>query len=45
MTTARNDNVVVRSLTQIGACGIFLLTILAAIPRSFRPTYGLCRCR
>ncbi|WP_063573600.1 MULTISPECIES: lipid asymmetry maintenance ABC transporter permease subunit MlaE [Luteibacter] len=36
MTTARNDNVVVRSLTQIGACGLFLLTILAAIPRSFR---------
>jgi len=36
MTTARNDNVVVRSLSQIGACGIFLLTILAAIPRSFR---------
>ena len=35
MTTARNDNVVVRSLSQIGACGIFLLTILAAIPRSF----------
>jgi phospholipid/cholesterol/gamma-HCH transport system permease protein len=30
------DNVVIRSLTQIGACGLFLLTILAAIPRSFR---------
>lgn len=30
------ENVVVRSLTQIGACGLFLLTILAAIPRSFR---------
>ncbi|MFC5742765.1 lipid asymmetry maintenance ABC transporter permease subunit MlaE [Dyella tabacisoli] len=30
------ENVVTRSLTQIGACGLFLLTILAAVPRSFR---------
>ncbi|WP_266157411.1 lipid asymmetry maintenance ABC transporter permease subunit MlaE [Dyella silvatica] len=30
------ENVVIRSLTQIGACGLFLLTILAAVPRSFR---------
>lgn len=29
-------NMVVQSLTQIGNCGLFLLTLLAAIPRSFR---------
>ncbi|QDE41016.1 lipid asymmetry maintenance ABC transporter permease subunit MlaE [Luteibacter pinisoli] len=34
--TSKEDNVVVRSLAQIGACGLFLLTILAAIPRSLR---------
>jgi phospholipid/cholesterol/gamma-HCH transport system permease protein len=34
--TAKEDNVVARSLAQIGACGLFLLTILAAIPRSLR---------
>ncbi|HZY34634.1 MAG TPA: ABC transporter permease, partial [Rhodanobacter sp.] len=30
------DNVVTQSLAQIGNCGLFLLTLLAAIPRSFR---------
>ena len=34
--TSKEDNVVVRSLAQIGACGLFLLTILAALPRSVR---------
>jgi len=34
--TARDDNVVVRSLAQIGTCGLFLLTVLAAVPRSLR---------
>ena len=29
-------NVVTQSLTQIGLCGLFLLTLMAAIPRSFR---------
>jgi phospholipid/cholesterol/gamma-HCH transport system permease protein len=30
------DNIVLRSLTQIGECGLFLLRILAAVPRSLR---------
>ena len=30
------DNVVTQALGQIGACGLFLLQILAAIPRSLR---------
>jgi phospholipid/cholesterol/gamma-HCH transport system permease protein len=30
------ENVVVQSLTQIGACGLFLLRVLAAVPRSLR---------
>ncbi|MGN6120682.1 MAG: lipid asymmetry maintenance ABC transporter permease subunit MlaE [Rhodanobacter sp.] len=29
-------NVLTQSLAQIGGCGLFLLTLLAAIPRSFR---------
>ena len=33
-----NDNVVTQALGQIGHCGLFLLQILAAIPRSLR--YG-----
>ncbi|MBN8923042.1 MAG: ABC transporter permease [Rhodanobacter sp. 68-29] len=33
-----NDNVVTQALGQIGNCGLFLLQILAAIPRSLR--YG-----
>ena len=32
----QGNNVVTQSLTQIGNCGLFLLTLLAAIPRSFR---------
>ena len=31
-----SNNVVIQSLSQIGNCGLFLLTLLAAIPRSFR---------
>lgn len=34
--TTRDDNVVIRSLAQIGACGLFLVNILGAVPRSFR---------
>jgi phospholipid/cholesterol/gamma-HCH transport system permease protein len=34
----KRANVVTNALTQIGACGLFLLTILAAVPRSFQ--YG-----
>lgn len=30
------ENVVIQALTQIGSCGLFLLRILAAIPRSLR---------
>jgi phospholipid/cholesterol/gamma-HCH transport system permease protein len=30
------ENVVLQSLAQIGACGLFLLRIIAAIPRSLR---------
>jgi phospholipid/cholesterol/gamma-HCH transport system permease protein len=30
------DNIVLRSLSQIGDCGLFLLRILAAVPRSLR---------
>ncbi|MDO1529061.1 lipid asymmetry maintenance ABC transporter permease subunit MlaE [Fulvimonas sp. R45] len=33
---AGNDNIVARSLEQIGDCGLFLLRVLAAIPRSLR---------
>ena len=33
---APRDNIVTRSLAQIGDCGLFLLQILAAIPRSLR---------
>lgn len=33
-----NDNVVTQALGQIGHCGLFLLQVLAAIPRSLR--YG-----
>ena len=32
----QSNNVVIQSLTQIGNCGLFLLTLLVAIPRSFR---------
>ncbi|HEY2623475.1 lipid asymmetry maintenance ABC transporter permease subunit MlaE [Dyella sp. Tek66A03] len=32
------DNIVLRSLSQIGDCGLFLLRILAAVPRSLRHT-------
>src|ERR1700744_6095970 len=31
------NNLVLRSLAQIGACALFLLQILAAIPRSLKP--------
>ncbi|GAA0694297.1 phospholipid/cholesterol/gamma-HCH transport system permease protein [Dyella sp. SG562] len=34
--SAPRDNIVTRSLAQIGDCGLFLLQILAAIPRSLR---------
>jgi phospholipid/cholesterol/gamma-HCH transport system permease protein len=34
--TTRPRNVLTQSLAQIGGCGLFLLTLLAAIPRSFR---------
>ena len=34
--TPRPRNVLTQSLAQIGGCGLFLLTLLAAIPRSFR---------
>lgn len=33
---APRDNIVTRSLAQIGDCGLFLLQILAAVPRSMR---------
>ncbi|RDS82567.1 lipid asymmetry maintenance ABC transporter permease subunit MlaE [Dyella psychrodurans] len=33
---SRRENVVIQTLGQIGACGLFLLRILAAIPRSMR---------
>ena len=32
----QSSNVLTGSLAQIGNCGLFLLTLLAAIPRSFR---------
>ena len=32
----QGNNVVTQSLAQIGACGLFLLTLLGAVPRSFR---------
>ncbi len=31
-----SSNAVVQTLAQIGACGLFLFTLLAGIPRSFR---------
>lgn len=34
--TPPNENAVIRSLTQIGGCGLFLLTLLGAVPRSLR---------
>lgn len=34
--SAARDNIVTRSLAQIGECGLFLLQILAAVPRSLR---------
>ncbi|WP_267224614.1 lipid asymmetry maintenance ABC transporter permease subunit MlaE [Dyella silvae] len=34
--TMSRDNIVLRSLTQIGECGLFLLRMLAAVPRSLR---------
>jgi phospholipid/cholesterol/gamma-HCH transport system permease protein len=33
---ARGDNVVTQSLAQIGLCGLFLLQVLGALPRSLR---------
>ena len=36
MSAQPSRNVVVQSLAQIGSCGLFLLTLLAAIPRSFK---------
>ncbi len=36
MNARVDDNVVSRSLAQIGECGLFLLKVLAAIPRSGR---------
>ncbi|KRE89856.1 ABC transporter permease [Frateuria sp. Soil773] len=36
MNAQPRHNVVANALAQIGACGLFLLTILAAVPRSFR---------
>ncbi|HEX5304722.1 MAG TPA: lipid asymmetry maintenance ABC transporter permease subunit MlaE [Dyella sp.] len=38
MSAQPQRNAVTEALAQIGACGLFLLTILAAVPRSFR--YG-----
>ncbi|AIF46818.1 lipid asymmetry maintenance ABC transporter permease subunit MlaE [Dyella japonica] len=34
--TTRSENIVVRSLSQIGDCGLFLLRMLAAVPSSLR---------
>ncbi|QNJ99982.1 lipid asymmetry maintenance ABC transporter permease subunit MlaE [Dyella telluris] len=34
--TSGSENIVVRSLSQIGDCGLFLLRILSAVPRSLR---------
>lgn len=36
MSAQPQRNAVTEALAQIGACGLFLLTILAAVPRSFR---------
>ena len=33
---AVSSNAVLQTLAQIGACGLFLLTLLAAIPRSLQ---------
>ncbi len=36
MSAQPQRNALIEALAQIGACGLFLLTILAAVPRSFR---------
>ncbi len=36
MSAQPRRNAITEALAQIGACGLFLLTILAAVPRSFR---------
>ena len=36
MMPTASENIVVRSLSQIGDCGLFLLRMIAAIPRSMR---------
>jgi len=36
MSVVRSENIVTRSLSQIGDCGLFLLRILGAVPRSLR---------
>ena len=36
MSAVSSENIVVRSLSQIGDCGLFLLRMIAAIPRSMR---------
>lgn len=36
MSAVRSENIVTRSLSQIGDCGLFLLRILSAMPRSLR---------
>jgi phospholipid/cholesterol/gamma-HCH transport system permease protein len=36
MSAVRAENIVTRSLSQIGDCGLFLLRILESIPRSLR---------
>ncbi len=36
MSAVRSENIVTRSLSQIGECGLFLLRMLSAVPRSLR---------
>ena len=36
MNARADDNIVIRSLSQIGECGLFLLKVLGAVPRSGR---------
>jgi phospholipid/cholesterol/gamma-HCH transport system permease protein len=36
MSAVRSENIVTRSLSQIGECGLFLLRMLAAVPHSLR---------
>ncbi|PXV59625.1 phospholipid/cholesterol/gamma-HCH transport system permease protein [Dyella jiangningensis] len=36
MNAVRSENIVTRSLSQIGECGLFLLRMLSAVPRSLR---------